>query len=67
MYGLFYLLRFPDAEMPDVVYVETLASAIYHDKPQEAAAYLEALDRLCAQATPADRTTGVLRAIRKET
>jgi hypothetical protein len=67
LHGLFYLLRFPDGEMPDVVYAETLTSALYLDKPQEAAAYLEALDRISAQATPAERTPRVLRAIRKET
>jgi hypothetical protein len=67
LHGLFYLLRFPDGEMPDVVYAETLTSALYLDKPQEAAAYLEALDRISAQATPANRTSRVLRAIRKET
>lgn len=66
MHGLFYLLRFPDAEMPDIVYGEHMTSAFYLDKPQEAAAYLEVLDRICAQAATADDTIQLLRDMRKE-
>jgi transcriptional regulator with XRE-family HTH domain len=66
MHGLFYLLRFPDAEMPDIVYGEHMTSAFYLDKPQEAAAYLEVLDRICAQAATADDTIQLLSDMRKE-
>lgn len=66
LHGVFYLLRFPDSEMPDLVYSEVLAGALYLDKPQEVATYLEVLDRVSAQAAPAERTARVLRAIRKE-
>jgi hypothetical protein len=66
MHGLFYLLRFPDKEMPDIVYCESMTSAFYLDKPREVATYLEVLDRISAQAAPADSTVAVLRAIRKE-
>ena len=66
MHGLFYLLRFPDQEMPDIVYGESMTSAFYLDKPHEAAAYLEVLDRICAQAATAGDTAKTLRAIRKE-
>lgn len=65
-YGLFYLLRFPDKDMPDLVYGESMTSAWYVDKPQEATAYLEVLDRVSAQAAPADSTARLLRTIRKE-
>jgi hypothetical protein len=65
-YGLFYLLRFPDKDMPDLVYGESMTSSWYIDKPQEATAYLEVLDRVSAQAAPADSTARLLRAIRKE-
>jgi hypothetical protein len=65
-FGLFYLLRFPDREMPDLVYGETMTSSWYLDKPKETASYLEALDRVSAQAAPADSTPQVLRTIRKE-
>jgi hypothetical protein len=64
MYGMFHLLRFPTAELPDVIYGENLTSAFYLDKPAELATYTEALDRLCAQASPADKTASILRQIR---
>jgi hypothetical protein len=66
MYGMFHLLRFPPAELPDVIYGENLTSAFYLDKPADVAAYTEALDRLCAQASPADKTATILRQIRTE-
>jgi hypothetical protein len=66
MYGMFHLLRFPAAELPDIIYGENLTSAFYFDKPAEVATYTEALDRLCACASPADKTTSILRRIRKE-
>jgi DNA-binding XRE family transcriptional regulator len=66
MYGMFYLLRFPAAELPDIIYGENLTSAFYLDKPTDVATYTEALDRLCAQAAPADKTATILRRIRKD-
>jgi hypothetical protein len=66
MYGMFHLLRFPDAELPDIIYGENLTSAFYLDKPSDVATYAEALDRLCAHASPADKTTGILRGVRKD-
>jgi DNA-binding XRE family transcriptional regulator len=66
MYGMFHLLRFPAAELPDVVYGENLTSAFYLDKPADVADYTEALDRLCAQASPADKTASILRQIAKD-
>jgi hypothetical protein len=65
-FGLFYLLRFPDKEMPDLVYGETMTSSWYLDKPRETTSYLEALDRVSAQAAPAESTAQILRTIRKE-
>jgi hypothetical protein len=64
MYGMFHLLRFPAAELPDVIYGENLTSAFYLDKPADVAAYTEALDRLCARASPAEKTATILRRIR---
>jgi DNA-binding XRE family transcriptional regulator len=66
MYGMFHLLRFPAPELPDIAYVENLTSAVYLDKPADVAAYTEALDRLSAQASPADNTAAILRRIRKD-
>lgn len=66
MYGMFHLLRFPAAELPDIIYGENLTSSFYLDKPADVAAYAEALDRLCAQASPADQSASILRRIRKD-
>jgi hypothetical protein len=66
MHGLFYVFRFPGQDLPDVVYGENMTSAFYLDKPGDATSYLHALDRICAQATPAARTVDTLRTIRKE-
>ena len=66
MCGLFYLFRFPGPDLPDIVYGEHLTSAFYLDKPAEVASYIEALDRLSAQAAPASQTAAILRNISKE-
>ncbi len=66
MYGPLRIFRFEAAELPDIVYGETMTSAYYIDKPEEASEYIKALDRICAQAAPADDTPTILRTIRKE-
>ncbi|MGO4758710.1 Scr1 family TA system antitoxin-like transcriptional regulator, partial [Streptomyces sp. 2MCAF27] len=48
------------------VYTEGLTGAAYLDERADVAAYLEALDRMGTQATPARRTEAFLREIRKE-
>ncbi|WP_327091038.1 helix-turn-helix domain-containing protein [Nonomuraea sp. NBC_01738] len=48
--GPFSLLRFPERELPDVVYMEQLTSALYLDKPAEAEQYLKVMNRLSVQA-----------------
>jgi transcriptional regulator with XRE-family HTH domain len=65
-YGPFRVFRFPARELPDIVYGESMTSAFYLDKPEEAATYLQALDRICAQAQPTGQTVKILREIRKE-
>ena len=44
------ILRFPEPDLPDVVYLEQLHSALYVDEPDEVAKYLTAMDQLCVQA-----------------
>jgi hypothetical protein len=63
-YGLFYLLRFPDKDMPDLVYGESMTSAWYIDKLLDVGTYLEVLDRVSAQAAPADAAGGIRRTSR---
>ncbi|MET7761449.1 helix-turn-helix transcriptional regulator [Streptomyces sp. NPDC005393] len=66
MGGPFQLFRFQIPELPDIVYAEGLTGAGYLDQRADVAAYLEALDRMGTQATPARRTESFLREIRKE-
>lgn len=61
--GAFSILRFPEPDLPDVVYLEHLTSAIYLDKRHDVDRYLKTMERLCAQAEPRDRTRGILAAI----
>lgn len=48
--GPFSVLRFPERELPDVVYMEQLTSALYLDKPAESEQYVQVMDRLSVQA-----------------
>ncbi|TVL89429.1 transcriptional regulator [Streptomyces sp. SAJ15] len=66
MFGPFQLFRFAIPELPDIVYSESLTGAGYIDQRADVATYLEALDRMCTQATPVHHTEAYLGAIRKE-
>ncbi|GAA2204284.1 helix-turn-helix transcriptional regulator [Nonomuraea monospora] len=48
--GPFSILRFPERELPDVVYMEQLTSALYLDKAVDSDHYMEVMDRLSIQA-----------------
>ncbi len=61
--GAFSILRFADPAMPDMVYVENLASALYIDKPPEVGRYLLAMERLSIVSAPPGDSTEILRAI----
>jgi hypothetical protein len=64
--GAFSILRFPDQDLPDVVYVEQLASALYLDKREDVDRYTEVMERLCAVSTTPDETVSLLNKIRDE-
>ncbi|RLV10315.1 transcriptional regulator [Streptomyces griseocarneus] len=66
MYGPFHIFRFPLPELPDIAYAENLVGASYFDQRDDVSAFLEALDRMCAQAAPAHTTKALLGGIRKE-
>jgi transcriptional regulator with XRE-family HTH domain len=66
MYGPFCIFRFRFSELPDIVYSESLTGAVYIDDRDDVSAYLEALDRMCAQAAPAPSTEAYLGGLRKE-
>jgi transcriptional regulator with XRE-family HTH domain len=61
--GAFSILRFGDPELPDIVYVEQLASALYLDKREEVDRYSEVMERLCAVSTTPVETVDLLRQI----
>jgi transcriptional regulator with XRE-family HTH domain len=51
----FSILRFPDRQMTDVIYVEQLTNALYLDKREEVDAYTLAMERLSIiSASPAE-------------
>lgn len=64
--GAFSILRFPDRDLPDVVYVEQLASALYLDKREDVDRYTEVMERLCAVSTTPDETVDLLNKIKDE-
>ena len=53
--GSFSILRFEEQDLPDVVYIEQLTSAVYLDQRSDVEHYLEVVDQLSGEAlTPAD-------------
>ncbi|CAG6396313.1 Helix-turn-helix domain-containing protein [Actinacidiphila cocklensis] len=66
MYGPFHIFRFQLQEIPDIAYAESLVGGVYFDERDDVSAFLEALDRMCAQAAPAQSTKAILDGMRKE-
>jgi hypothetical protein len=66
MVGSFSVLRFPEEELPDVVYLEHLTSALYLNKPEEVDQYLHVMESICVQAAPPDQTVALLHQIMEE-
>jgi transcriptional regulator with XRE-family HTH domain len=60
MVGSFSILRFPEQELPDVVYLEHLTSAIYLNKHEEVDQYLHVMESICVRAAAPDRTAELL-------
>jgi transcriptional regulator with XRE-family HTH domain len=61
--GPFTILRFPEPDLPDVVYLEQLNSALYLDQPDDVANYLAIMDQLCIQADTGAASKDMLRAL----
>jgi transcriptional regulator with XRE-family HTH domain len=64
--GPFSILRFAEPDLPDVVYLEQLTSALYLDKRETVEHYLAVMERLCLEAEPAYGTAKVINAILRE-
>jgi len=60
MVGSFSVLRFPDQELPDVVYLEHLTSASYLNKPDEVDQYLHVMEGICIRAAAPEETVSLL-------
>ena len=58
--GAFTIMRFPEAELPDVVYVEQLTSALYLDKREDVEKYSEVMDQLSVESESPERTADIL-------
>jgi transcriptional regulator with XRE-family HTH domain len=58
--GSFAIFRFPEPELPDVVWVEHLTSSIYLDKREDVDHYAIAMERVCIDAEPPNHTPEIL-------
>jgi hypothetical protein len=60
MVGAFSVLRFADQELPDIVYVEHLTSALYLSKQEDVDQYLHVMESICVHSAPPDRTVEIV-------
>jgi transcriptional regulator with XRE-family HTH domain len=65
--GPFTILRFPEPDLPDLVYLEQLNSALYLDQPDAVIDYVAVMNQLCVQAETGTASKDLLRAVLKET
>jgi hypothetical protein len=61
--GAYSILRFPEQDLPDIVYIEHLTSALYLDKLEDLDQYTATMEALCVAAPPPGRTEGILKDI----
>lgn len=64
--GAFSMLRFAEPELPDLVYIEHLAGALYLEKSEEIELYGRVLDRLAVDAETPEHTRQLLGKVRAE-
>jgi Domain of unknown function (DUF5753)/Helix-turn-helix domain len=65
--GSFTVLRFGEPDLPDVVYIEQLTSALYLERRAHVDHYMEVMNRLSADALTPAETAGFLGEIIRET
>jgi transcriptional regulator with XRE-family HTH domain len=65
--GSFSVLRFGEPDLPDVVYIEQLTSALYLERRADVDHYMEIMNRLSAEALTPAKTTRLLKDIMQET
>jgi len=64
--GPFTILRFPEPDLADLVYLEQLNSAQYLDHPDDVINYVTVMDQLCVQAETGTASKDMLRALLKQ-
>jgi transcriptional regulator with XRE-family HTH domain len=64
--GPFTILRFPEPDLPDVVYLEQLNSAQYFDQSDDVTGYMTVMDQLCVQAATNRDSRDILSALLKQ-
>jgi len=64
--GPFSILRFAEPDLPDIVYLEQLTSALYLERREDVDRYLAVMERLCLDAEPTSSTAKILRRILTE-
>jgi transcriptional regulator with XRE-family HTH domain len=62
--GAFTVLRFAESDLPDIVYLEQLNSAVYLDKRSEVEDYLAVMERVSVQAETPMRSKDTLHRMR---
>jgi Domain of unknown function (DUF5753)/Helix-turn-helix domain len=65
--GSFTILRFAEPDLPDVVYIEQLTSALYLDKREDIDHYMEVMNHLSTQALTPASTARFLNEVSRET
>jgi transcriptional regulator with XRE-family HTH domain len=64
--GAFTIMRFPEPDLPDVVYLEQLTSALYLDKRDDVEKYTEVMERLSVEAESPERSVLILSGMLEE-
>jgi transcriptional regulator with XRE-family HTH domain len=64
--GAFTIMRFPEQDLPDVVYLEQLTSALYLDKREDVERYSEVMERLSVESESPERTADLLRGMLRD-
>jgi len=59
--GSFSILKFATDELPDIVYVEQLTSALYLDKRIDVDRYTQAMNHIAGSSTTPEQTTDIIR------
>jgi hypothetical protein len=62
--GSFTLLRFTEPDLPDIVYIEQINSALYLNRSEDVDLYLKIVDRLAAGALTPTRSSEMIASVR---